>query len=57
MTSNKDAHASGAAQDGADLRRRNVPGRQNGLLTSKEENDDKKSEKVLSVAGSIELLC
>lgn len=50
MTSNKDAHASGAAQDGADLRRRNVPGGQNGAITpSKEEIDDKKFQKVRSM--------
>ena len=47
MTSNKDAHASGAAKDDADLRRRNVPGGQNGaLIRSKEEIDEKKSWKV-----------
>lgn len=47
MTSNKDVHASGTAQDGADLRRRNVPGGQNSALTSSEEEvDDKKSQKV-----------
>lgn len=45
--SNEDAYASWAAQDGADLRRRNVPSGQNGALTrSKEEIDEKKSQKV-----------
>ena len=57
MTSNKDVHASGAAQDGADLRRRNVPnvpksGGQNGAITpSKEEKDEKKPQKVRSMTG------
>lgn len=47
MTSNEDAYASGAAQDGVDVRRRNVPSGQNGVLTqSKEEIDEKKSQKV-----------
>ena len=38
--------ASGAAQNGADLRKRNVPSGPNGALTPKEEVDDKKSQKV-----------
>ena len=47
MTTDKDTHASGAAKDDAELRRRNVPGRQNGALKlSKEEIDEKKSLKV-----------
>ncbi len=54
MTSNNDAHASGAAQDGADLRRRNVPDRQNGaLISSKEEIDEKKLQKVRLIAGDM----
>lgn len=54
MTSNIDVHASGAAQNGADLRRRNVPTGPNGALTpSKEEVDDKKSQKVRPMAGCI----
>lgn len=54
MTSNKDIHASGVAQDGADLRRRNVPGGQSGgPTTSNDENDDKKLQKVRWMAGSI----
>ena len=54
MTSNKDVHASGTVQDVADIRRRNVPGGQNGALTpSKEEVDEKKSQKVRSTAGCI----
>lgn len=52
MTFKKDIHASGAAQDGVDLRRRNVPGGQIGARTlSNEEIDDKKSRKVRSMAG------
>lgn len=52
MTSNKEVHASGTVQDNADIRRRNVPGGQNGALTpSKEEIDEKKSQKVRSMAG------
>ena len=52
MTSNKDVHATGAAHDGADLRRRNVLGGQNGALApSKEEVDEKKFQKVRSMAG------
>lgn len=52
MTSSKDVHATGAAHDGADLRRRNVLGGQNGALApSKEEVDEKKSHKVRSMAG------
>lgn len=51
MMSNRDVHASGAAQDGSDLRRRNVPGGQNGALApSKEEIDNKKVQKVQSMA-------
>ncbi len=53
MTSNNDAHASGAAQDGADLRRRNVPDRQNGALISSEEIDEKKLQKVRLIAGDM----
>ena len=42
----------GAAHDDADLRRRNIPGRPNGTLApSKEEVDEKKSQKVRSMAG------
>ena len=52
MTTNKDVHASGAAREGAELRRRNVPVEQNGALTlSNEEIDEKKSRKVRSSAG------
>ena len=52
MTSNKGVHATGAAHDGADLRRRNVLGGQNGALApSMEEVDEKKSQKVRSMAG------
>ena len=52
MTSNKDVHATGAAHDGADLRRRNILGGQNGALApSKEEVDEKKSQKVRLMAG------
>ena len=52
MTSNKDVHATGAAHDGTDLRRRNVLGAQNGALApSKEEVDEKKSQKVPSIPG------
>ena len=54
MTSSKDVQASGAAQHGADLRRRNVPSGPNGSLTpSKEEVDDKKSLKVWLMADFI----
>ena len=53
MTSNKDVHVSGAAQDGTDLRRRNIP-RQNGTLTPpQEEIDEKKSQKVRSMVDCI----
>ena len=52
MTSNKDVHATGVAHDGTDLRRRNVLGGQNGALAaSKEEVDEKKSQKVPSISG------
>lgn len=52
MTTYKEVHASGAAQDVADLRRRNVPGSQNGVLTPfKEEPDEKKYQKVRSMVG------
>ena len=52
MASNKDVHATGAADDAADLRRRNVPGGPNGThAPSKEEVDEKKSQKVWSKAG------
>ena len=52
MASNMDVHATGAAHDGVDLRRRNVPGGPNGTLApSKEEVDVKKFQKVLSMAG------
>ncbi len=43
------SHATGAAQDGYDLRRRNVPSptKSNGSVTSPEtETDEKKSQKV-----------
>lgn len=54
MTSSKDVQTSGAAQHGADLRRRNVPSGPNGALTpSKEEVDDKKSQKVRPMADYI----
>lgn len=54
MTSNKDAHTTGAAHDVADLRRRNVlDGRNGALAPSKEEIDEKKSQKVRSMAGRI----
>lgn len=47
MANNKASHASGAAQDGPELRRRNVPGDSNGSITpSQTEVDDKKSQKV-----------
>ena len=53
MMSNKDVRATGAAQDDADLRRRNVAGGQNGTLaTPKEEIDKKKYQKVRSMARS-----
>ena len=54
MTSNKDVHVSGAAQDGTDIKRRNVPGGQNGAIASSEgEIDDKKLQKVPSMTGCI----
>ncbi|CAD6593924.1 MAG: Protein O-mannosyltransferase 2 [Alectoria sarmentosa] len=54
MTSSKDVHASGAAQDGTDLRRRNGPGRHNGAIpSSKEEIDDKKLQEPKSPSPSI----
>ena len=54
MTSSKAVHASGAAQDGADLRRRNVPSGESGALTlSQEEVDEKKSQKVQSMASYV----
>lgn len=49
MTASQDAYTTSAAQDGPDLRRRNVPNydASNGSLTrSYEETDDKKSLKV-----------
>lgn len=46
MTSNEDAYASWSAQDGVDLRRRNVPSQNGALTQSKEEIDEKKSQKV-----------
>ena len=50
----KDVHASGAAQDGAEIRRRNVPLEQNGAPTTvKEEIDEKKSQKVRSMTGCL----
>lgn len=54
MTSNKDVHASGAAQDGPDLRRRNVPGGQSSALTPpQEEIDKKKLQKVRPMAACL----
>ncbi|MCJ1276195.1 Protein O-mannosyltransferase 2 [Puttea exsequens] len=45
MTTKKAAHASGAAQDGYDLRRRNVPGESNGSAEpAQNEVDDKKTQ-------------
>ena len=49
MTASRDAYTTSAAQDGPDLRRRNVPtydGSNGSLTRSYEETDDKKSLKV-----------
>ena len=47
MMSNKATHASGASPDGAELRRRNVPGESNGSAApTQAELDNKKSHKV-----------
>jgi len=47
MAGNKASQASGAAQDGSELRRRNVPGESNGsVVPAQNEVDDQKSQKV-----------
>ena len=47
MMSNKATHASGASPDGAELRRRNVPGESNGsAVPMQAEIDNKKSHEV-----------
>ena len=58
MASDKASLASGAAPDGQDVRRRNVPSQDtNGSITKPEkEIDDKKSQKVgtqYSMAGNL----
>jgi len=59
MASDRASIASGAAQDGHDLRRRNVPSQDTngGVVPSQKEVDDKKAQKVRRTSGLLIELC